>query len=163
MSGSGQRQITQDSRISSMPWIYYTDMETRIIHSGIPVSDLCRVCDIISNSTMVVSDELHIIFWSCLTGKSNGVASALTHWGRVTHICVGNLTIIGSDIGLSPGRRQVIIWTNAGILLIGTLGTNFNEIVIGIQTFSFEKMHLKISSAKGRPFCLGLNELIQGV
>ena len=27
---------------------------------------------------------------------------ALTHWGRVTHICVGNLTIIGSDNGLSP-------------------------------------------------------------
>ena len=33
----------------------------------------------------------------------------LTHWGRVTHICVGNLTIIGSDNGLSPGRRQAII------------------------------------------------------
>ena len=52
----------------------------------------------------------------------------LTHWGRVTHICVGNLTIIGSDNGLSPGRRQAIIWTNAGILLIGPLGTNFSEI-----------------------------------
>ena len=47
-----------------------------------------------------------------------------------------NLTIIGSDNGLSPGRRQAIIWTNDGILLIGPLGTNFNEIVIGIQTFS---------------------------
>ena len=43
----------------------------------------------------------------------------LTYWGRVTHICVGNLTIIGSDNGLSPGRRQAIIWTNVGILLIG--------------------------------------------
>ena len=32
-----------------------------------------------------------------------------THSGRVTHICVGNLTIIGSDNGLSPGRRQAII------------------------------------------------------
>ena len=41
----------------------------------------------------------------------------LTQWGRVTQICVGNLTIIGSDNGLSPGRRQSIIWTNAGILL----------------------------------------------
>ena len=50
----------------------------------------------------------------------------LTHWGRVTHICVDNLTIIGSDNGLSPGRRQAIIWTNAGILLIGPLGTIFN-------------------------------------
>ena len=42
----------------------------------------------------------------------------LTHWGRVTHICVGNLTIIGPDNGLSPNRRQAIFWTNAGILLI---------------------------------------------
>ena len=49
---------------------------------------------------------------------------SLTHWGRVTHICVGKLSIIGSDNGLSPDRRQAIIWTNAGILLIGTLGTN---------------------------------------
>ena len=44
-----------------------------------------------------------------------------THWGRMTHICVGNLIIIGSDNALSPGRRQAIIWTNAGLLLIGTL------------------------------------------
>ena len=75
------------------------------------------------------------------------------------HICVGNLTIIGWDNGLSPARRQAIIWTNAGILLIGPLGTNFSEILIGIQTFSFTKMHLKMSSAKWRPFCLGLNVL----
>ena len=84
----------------------------------------------------------------------------LTHWGRVTHICVGSLTIIGSDNGLSPGRRQAIIWTNAGTLLIGHLGTNFNEIPIEIHTFSFKKMQLKMSSAKWRPFCLGLNVLI---
>ena len=83
----------------------------------------------------------------------------LTHWGRVTHICVSELTIIGSDNGLSPGRRQAIIWTNDGILLIRPLGTNFSEILIGIQTFSFKKMHLKMSSAKWRPFCLGLNVL----
>ena len=47
----------------------------------------------------------------------------LTHWGQMTHICVGNLVIIGSDNGLSPGRHQAIIWTNVGILLIGRLGT----------------------------------------
>ena len=76
----------------------------------------------------------------------------LTHWGRVTQICVGKLAIIGSDNGLSPGRRQAIIWTNAGMLLIGPLGTNFSAISIGIQTFSFKKMHLKMSSAKWRPF-----------
>ena len=87
----------------------------------------------------------------------------LTHCGRVTHICVGNLTIIGSDNGLSPGRRQAIIWTNAGILLIGPLGTNFNEISIGIYTFLFRKMYFKMSSAKCRPFCLGLNMLMGAI
>ena len=80
----------------------------------------------------------------------------LTHWGRATHICASvNLTIIGSENGLAPGRRQAIIWTNDEILLIGPLGTNFIEILIGIQTVSFKKMHLKLSSAKWRPFCLG--------
>ena len=85
--------------------------------------------------------------------------SDLTHWGRVMHICAGKLIIIGSDNGLSPGRRQAIFWTNAGILLIGPFGTNFSEILIAIETFSFKKMHLKISSAKWRPFCLSLNVL----
>ena len=86
-------------------------------------------------------------------------AADFTHRGRVTHICVVKLTIFGSDNVLSPERRQAIILTNAGILLIGPLGTNFIEILIWIQTFSFKKMHLKMSSAKWRPFCLGLNVL----
>ena len=59
----------------------------------------------------------------------------LTHWGRVTHICVSKQTIIGSDNGLSPGGRQAIIWTDAGILLIWPLGTNFSEILIEIHAF----------------------------
>ena len=46
----------------------------------------------------------------------------LIHWGRVTYICVSKLASIGSDNGLSPGRRQAIIWTNAGMLLIQTWG-----------------------------------------
>ena len=80
----------------------------------------------------------------------------LTHWGRMTHIGIGILTIIASDNGLLPGQHQDIIWTNAGISLIGT---NFSEILIKILTFSFEKMCSKVSSAKYWPFCLGLNVL----
>ena len=83
------------------------------------------------------------------------IASHLTHWGRVRHICVVKLIIIGSDNGLSPGWRQAIIWTNTEILLIGPLGTNFSEILIRIQTFSFKN----VSSAKWCPFRLGLNVL----
>ena len=86
---------------------------------------------------------------------------SLTHWGGVTHIpvCVSDLTIIGSYNGLSPGRRQAIIRTNAGILLKRPLGTNFSEILMEILLFSIKKMRLKVSTPKRRPFCLGLNVL----
>ena len=66
-------------------------------------------------------------------------------------------TNIASDNGLSPIRRQAIIWTNAVILLIRPQGTYFSEILFETRKFSFKKMHLKMSSAKWRPFCLGLN------
>ena len=94
--------------------------------------------------------------------KTTSAWQRLTHWGRVTHICVDKLTIIGSDNGLSPRWRQAIIWTNAGILLIGPLGTNFSEISIEIQTFSLKKIRLKMSSAKCCSFRLGLNVLTDG-
>ena len=71
----------------------------------------------------------------------------LTYW-------VSKLTIIGSDNGLSPDRRQAIIWTNAGLLLIGPLGTNFSEILIEILTFPLKKMRLKVLSAKQQPYVL---------
>ena len=67
-----------------------------------------------------------------------------THWDRVTHVCVSELTIVGSDNGLSPGRRQAIIKTIAGVLLIVALWTNFSEISREIHAFSFMKMHLKM-------------------
>ena len=89
--------------------------------------------------------------------RSLSQSGLLTHWSRVTHICVSKLTIIGSDNGLSLGRRQGIIWTNAGILLFEPLWTNFREILIETYTFSLKKMGMKMSSAKWRPFCLGLN------
>ena len=60
------------------------------------------------------------------------------------HIHVSKLTIIGSDNGLSPDRRQAIILTNTGLLLIGPLGTYFNEILTEINIFSFNKMHFKM-------------------
>ena len=51
--------------------------------------------------------------------------------------------IIVSDNGLSPDRLRAIIWTNAGILLFEPSETNFGEIFIEIDTFSFKEMHLK--------------------
>ena len=74
------------------------------------------------------------------------------------HICVGNLTIIGSDNGLSPGRCHAIIWTNDGIL-IRPVGTNFSEILIEIHALSFRKMYLKavvwiMAAILSRPQCV---------
>ena len=95
--------------------------------------------------------------WTLLSGIAKTML--VMHWGWVTHICVSKLTIIVSDNGLLPGRRQAIIWTNAGILSIGPLGTNFSEIWTQIQNFLLMKKHLKMSSAKWRPFCLSFNDL----
>ena len=82
------------------------------------------------------------------------------HLGRVTHIRLSKLAIIGSDNGLSSGHRKAIIWTNDQILLIGALRTNFSEILIEIKAFSFWKQNrLNVSSAKRRPFFLGLSDL----
>ena len=78
----------------------------------------------------------------------------------MTHICVRKLNSIGSDNGLFPGRRQAIIWTNAGILLIGLLGTNFSEILIEIHILSVKKMHLNMSSGNWWPFCSSFNVLM---
>ena len=46
---------------------------------------------------------------------------------------------------------------------MGSWGTNFSEILIKIQNFSFRKMHLIMSSAQWRPFCPGEDELSLGV
>ena len=83
----------------------------------------------------------------------------LTHCGRVTHTCIQ--IIIGSDNGMLPGRRQAIIWTNAGILLIGALGTNFSEISLKIQTLSFkqnafENIVCEMASILSLPECVDM-------
>ena len=72
----------------------------------------------------------------------------------MTHICVSKLIIFCSDNGLSPGRRQAVIWTNAEILLIGPLRT------IKIHIFSFKNMYLKMLSGNWQPSCPGLNVLM---
>ena len=72
----------------------------------------------------------------------------LTHWGRVTHICVGNLTIIGSDNGLSPSHYLNQCWNIVNWTLRNKLQWNSNRN----SKFSFKKTHLKMSPGKWRPF-----------
>ena len=82
----------------------------------------------------------------------------------MTHICVGNLTIICSDNGLSPSRRQAIIWTIAGILLIGLVGTIFSEILIECIYFhkenAFEKVVCKMTAILSRLQCVNADVLL---
>ena len=117
-----------------------------IFHTLVFICSVFATATLQSNLTYWVLNKMSDIFQRTLS----------THWGRVTHICVSDQTIISSDNGLSPGWNQAIIWTNAGILLIGLLGTNVSEILIQIQTFSFKKTDLKVSSAKWWPFCLSV-------
>ena len=67
------------------------------------------------------------------------------------HIYVGNLTIIGSENGLAPTKRQAIIWSNAGILLFGPTETNLSELFnrnpyIFIKENVFEKVGCKMAT-----------------
>ena len=71
----------------------------------------------------------HVIIWSLMGGKPLSKTmmdqfakfymfqcvilvsdDCLTHWGRVTHMCLGNLTIIGSDNGLAPNHYLNQCW-----------------------------------------------------
>ena len=67
------------------------------------------------------------------------------------------LTFTGSDNGLSPGRRQAIIWTNAGILLIGPLARNFSENSIDnifIHENAIESVVCEMAVILPRPQCV---------
>ena len=87
------------------------------------------------------------------------IMQTLTHWGRVTHICVNKLTIIGSDKGLPPIGRQAIIWTNDWILLIRTSGTNCQwnlkrNACIFIQENASESVVCTMTAILSRPQCV---------
>ena len=78
------------------------------------------------------------------------------------HICISKLTSFASHNGLSPSWCQAIIWTNAGVLLIGSLGTNFSEILIEIHTRKcIWKYHLnwKMAVILSWPQCVKLHTL----
>ena len=85
-----------------------------------------------------------------------GDINLLTHWGRVMHICMSKLNIIGSDNGLSPARYQAIIWTNDVLLSPRPYGMKF---YLKFKGFHSRKYIWKCRLRKWRPFCLGLNVL----
>ena len=132
---------------------HHAHYDVIVMYSQSAVRTLWTFCVMLSGRI-----KLHKIIDS--QWNSTGYVYNLTHWGRVTHRCVSKLTFIGSDNGLSLGRHQALIRTNAGILLIWPLGTNFSEISIVINIYLLKKMRLKTSSGKWPPSCLGINVLI---
>ena len=100
------------------------------------------------------------VWFFMLTGTSYWTQNLIikTHLPPIA-ACVSKWISIDSGNGLSPAQCQAITWTNAALLSIWPLGTNFSVIRIKIQTFSFIKMYLKVSSAKRQPFCPGRGEL----
>ena len=133
-----------DISLSSVP---------RTVSCHIPSMVFCLIIWLCYNENVYVikninNNNVKLIIWK----EETLPVDSITHWGRVTHICV-----ISSDNGLSHGGRQAFIRTKAGILLIGPLGTNFRENLIAIQTFSLKKIRLKMPSAKCCLFRSGLN------
>ena len=92
----------------------------------------------------------HYFLHNAATGMVSGQHCQLieVEW----RICVNKLNIIGSDNGSSPDRRQAIIRSNAGIVSIGPLGTNFSEILIEIHNFHSRKCMLKCRLENGGHF-----------
>ena len=73
-------------------------------------------------------------------------------------MCIDKLTIIVSDNGLLPGQHQAIIWVNAGILLVGHLGTNLWNVNRNfyrfIQENAFENIVGKMAAILSQPQCV---------
>ena len=97
--------------------------------------------------------------WKCLQNVDHFVL-ILTHFPLVPHICVRELGQYWFRWWLVAYSASSHYWNQCWVIVNWTLSTNFNEIWIEIQHFSFMKMHLKISSAKWRPFCPGSEELM---
>ena len=117
-----------------------------------------RMDKVIDNRLQLNPGRISLTRWG-LNKRPEQNSCHLSHWGQVTHICVSNLPIIGSDNDLAPGWCQAIIWTNAGLLLIWSLGTNFGEIFkqnsyIFIQENAFENVVWEISTILSRPQCV---------
>ena len=84
-------------------WLYHTTDSMWQVHFVIMVQIGCGQVRIFH----VITVCAWFCYWyKAATQKSHAM---LTHWDRMTHICINKLTIIGSDNGLSPYRRQAIM------------------------------------------------------
>ena len=121
---------------------YAWQQEAKCLVIGLLMTNFCHKSHL-TLGYIIVPLSYTSVFWiiwpvEAAVWLNKNIQSFFTHWGWVVHISFSKLTIVGWDNDLWPGRCQPIIWTNAGILLIGLLGTNFNESLIKIHTFSLK-------------------------
>ena len=110
------------------------------------------VADILARNRHQTTNNHHACSNMIIVSHDIYCAMQISHWGRVTQICLDNLTINGSDNGLAPLRRQTIIWINAAILSIIPEGTYFSETLFKIQKFYFRKPTWKFRLWNGSHF-----------
>ena len=120
-----QTNKTQSScRWFVMPWCSYN---MTVIHSLYSITQGLVHLTWFPDKLLVNSDLLWVLstIWQLCCKSTIFMLEncwitnrGLNHWGRVTHIYVSILNIIGSDNDMSPVRHQAIIWTNSGILSI---------------------------------------------
>ena len=82
---------------------------------------------------------------------SEYLITALADWGLMTHICVNNFAIIGSDNGWSASSHYLKQYRN--IVNSKTLEKKMSEILSEIHICYFMKRHLQMSSARCRKLC----------
>ena len=103
-----------------------------VVHDVLKTFYTCTLATIILNQSIIMTLWC---FLCCLPEQAawyyhywiSGIEIKLTHWGRVMHWCVSKLTSIVSDNGLSPDC-QIIIWTNAWVIINWTLRNKFQLI-----------------------------------
>ena len=124
-----------------------TGSDLVVVHYGMFTRLLCVYIYAFDGYTCIfvvlhsqVSGQISLKYWN----KQNWHTLAHRGWVMHTGICIGNLTIIDSDNGLSPGWHQAIIWTNTPVVLIGPVGKTSSDILIKIHLFPVKKMHLKL-------------------
>ena len=105
----------------------------------------------------MLSNNLFVMFKSFVNAscvsmcvKLRAVQKVLTHWGQVTHICVSNLTIIGSDNGLSPGGHQPNHYLHQHWNIVNWILGNKLQWNIQWEISSFWKMAAVLS----QPLCV---------
>ena len=108
-----------------------------------------------SNGNWIVLKHQYITCKVYFQANMRRTLNGLTHWGRVMHICISKLTIIGSENGLVTSHYLNQWWNIVNRTLGNKLQWNLNQnLYILIQGNALENVVWK-----WRPFCLSFNEL----